>query len=309
MIDLKGKKARTMQEQVYKNMEDIDKLAEYLKPCYRCNNGVELNTASISVAKNLTNADASVKNGWLMDNVGSLFKITGGDDDSLLLDFYGSLRGPQGESGATLSIDDSTTSNTKVWSSNKTNSEVNLAKYMQIIFNTTETPTYDSENDGYIFTKANVDPMVDAYSTGKTLVQIVDNKIKYIYSIVQVTTYNVIGVLIGEVGGGKQLYQHNIKLQHDAYSLKVWFNFISDSNTAITSEAGLVSALKDTYTSINNALVASGCFLKSGTNYTACAVFVYNNSDVYVSGTSGVNIDNFTNVNVDTTVTDTVQTL
>ena len=121
-LTINGKAVRSPEQQVWKNMKDIDELQKYIKEAYKCSG--ELNTASISVAKSLTNADASVKEGWLLDTVGSLFKITGGDDDSLLIEFYTSLRGPQGEDGAAVNIDDNTTSATKCWSSQKVNSEL-----------------------------------------------------------------------------------------------------------------------------------------------------------------------------------------
>lgn len=122
---INGKAVRSPEQQVYQNMKDIKALQLKIKEAYKC--AGELNTASISVAKSLTNAGEDVKEGWLLDTVGNLFSITGGDEDSLLLDFYCSIQGPQGEtgpSGATLEIDDSGTSATKVWSSQKVASEL-----------------------------------------------------------------------------------------------------------------------------------------------------------------------------------------
>ena len=83
----------TPQMQIEENKKNIELIASIIKDVYRTNEGVELNTSSISVAKSLTNADQDVVDGWLLDSVGSFFKITGGDDYSLLIEFYSSFRG------------------------------------------------------------------------------------------------------------------------------------------------------------------------------------------------------------------------
>lgn len=120
------------QKQLYENTKEIERLNNIIKEAYRTNDDVELNIASISVTKSLTNAGADVKTGWLFDSVGSLFKITGGDEDSLLLDFYSSLRGPQGEKGedgadGVTAIDDNTTADDSTWSSSKIATELAAA--------------------------------------------------------------------------------------------------------------------------------------------------------------------------------------
>ena len=94
---INGKAVRSPEQQVYKNMKDIEALQNTIKPEYKCT--VELSTSATSVAKSNTNAGTDVKSGWLLDPKGKKFKITGGDDDNLLIDFYTSYQGPQGESG------------------------------------------------------------------------------------------------------------------------------------------------------------------------------------------------------------------
>ena len=94
---INGKAIRSPEQQVFKNMEDIAELQEVIKPEYKCT--TELSTSATSVAKSYTNAGEDVDSGWLLDPVGKKFKITGGDEDNLLIVFYTSCQGPQGEDG------------------------------------------------------------------------------------------------------------------------------------------------------------------------------------------------------------------
>ena len=117
-----GKAVRSPEQQVYKNMKDIKDLQEIIKPEYTTS--ATLTSSSVSVAIADTNAPEGTTEGWLLTQDGLKFKITGGDETNLLLEFYADLKGPQGESGAELEIDDSGTSATKVWSSQKVASEL-----------------------------------------------------------------------------------------------------------------------------------------------------------------------------------------
>lgn len=122
---INGKAVRSPEQQVYKNMKDIEALQEVIKPEY--NTTAELTDSSVSVALSTTNAPAGTTEGWIITQDGLKFKITGGDETNLLLEFYSDLKGPQGEqgpSGADLEIDDSGTSATKVWSSQKVSQEL-----------------------------------------------------------------------------------------------------------------------------------------------------------------------------------------
>ena len=123
-----GKAVRSPEQQVYKNMKDIKNLQEIIKPEYTTDE--TLTSSSVSVAIADTNAPEGTTEGWLLTQDGFKFKITGGDDTNLLLEFYADLKGPQGEtgeSGASLEIDDTGTSATKVWSSQKVAYELSLA--------------------------------------------------------------------------------------------------------------------------------------------------------------------------------------
>ena len=231
-VKIGDKVFRNEQEQVQKNMKDIEVLKQYIKEAYKCSS--ELTSSTDQVLKSSTNAGEDVTSGWLMDSIGNLFTITGGDDTYLLLDFFTSLRGPQGEDGAAVSIDDSTTSATKCWSSQKTNSEFTQVKGMGVVYATSATPTVD--DDTYIFNKTDfiTEPIPSWTSIiGKQVCQIVDSKIKYIYSVVSTSESTITCVLIGEVGGGKQSYLHNIKI-YDNSGWICYIQIINNSNTAFT---------------------------------------------------------------------------
>ena len=122
---INGEAVRSPEQQVFKNMKDIKKLKEIIKPEYTTN--AVLTSSSVSVAIANTNAPSGTTEGWIITQDGLKFKITGGDETNLLLEFYCSIQGPQGEqgpSGAELEIDDTGTSATKVWSSQKVASEL-----------------------------------------------------------------------------------------------------------------------------------------------------------------------------------------
>ena len=126
-IEINGKVMRNQQEQIYKNMKDIESLKETIKPRYTTS--ATLTSSSVSVAIADTNAPAGTEDGWLYTEDGLLFKITGGDDTNLLLMFYSDLKGPQGDQGepgqdGTTAIDDNTTADDSTWSSSKIATEI-----------------------------------------------------------------------------------------------------------------------------------------------------------------------------------------
>lgn len=83
--------------QVIQNTKDIKKLKEDIAPWYRCVGELDVN--SISVARSLTNVPEGTEEGFLLDPVGNLFKITGSDEYSLLLLYYSTIQGAKGDKG------------------------------------------------------------------------------------------------------------------------------------------------------------------------------------------------------------------
>lgn len=233
-LTIDGREVRSPEQQVWKNMKDIKKLKEKIKDAYKCIG--ELNTESIAIARSLTNVPEGVESGWLLDPVGSLFAITGSDEDSLLISFYCSIRGPQGEDGAALNIDDTITSVNKVWSSKKTDDEIkglidddallpettktwSINKISSLLSSGVAWTTTDavggvmSLENIYIGADTVEDPTLSSPKLKpKDIVLYVNNegaceKIYYVSS----TTSNAASVTkMCDVGGGKQLYSHNI---------------------------------------------------------------------------------------------------
>ena len=122
MIKINGKEFRNPQEQLAYNTEEIEKLKETIKDAYKTSS--TLTSSSVSDTRANTNVPEGVKSAWIMTSDGLLFKITGNDGTTLLLTYYSDLKGPQGADGASISLDDSGTSQTKAWSSYKTNQEI-----------------------------------------------------------------------------------------------------------------------------------------------------------------------------------------
>ena len=77
------------QAQIYKNAADIEELKANQFILYKTEE--ELTNATVTIARADTNAGDADK-GYLIDANGLLFKITGGDDDNLLLEYYSLLR-------------------------------------------------------------------------------------------------------------------------------------------------------------------------------------------------------------------------
>lgn len=87
----------SLPEQVDINTNDIKNLKSVLKASYKTEK--ELTTNTITIAISDTNAPQGTTSGWLYDSVGHLYSINSGDDTNLLLEYYTSLQGIQGNEG------------------------------------------------------------------------------------------------------------------------------------------------------------------------------------------------------------------
>lgn len=96
---IKNNKYNSLPEQVQENLENIKTLASIIKELYKCVG--DLGNASVSISRSLTNIPDNESKGWLIDSVGNLYKINGGDNSSLLIEYYSTLRGEKGDTGAT----------------------------------------------------------------------------------------------------------------------------------------------------------------------------------------------------------------
>ena len=271
MIRIDGKEIRTESEQVWKNMEDIDKLKETIKPEYTTAEALTSSNTSVAIAN--TNAPSGTKSGWLLTQDGLKFKITGGDDTNLLLEFYANLKGPQGEDGAAVNIDDNTTSLTKVWSSSKTANEI-AGLINDSITSNINTWSSDQQtkllSSGIAWTTTDKDgddqiSLSDIYIGARTayestsiikvpqlkvsdLIVYVDGnlKAKTLYRVVSIASNIATVATVCEFSQGSQLYQHHIRWieesSHPDANNNFWF--ICDSPTAL-SFAEIQAWLKD----------------------------------------------------------------
>lgn len=279
---INNKAYRSAEQQVYKNMKDIAALQNIIKPEYKTTE--TLTSSSVSVAIADTNAPAGTTEGWIITEDGLKFKITGGDDTNLLLTFYADLKGPQGEDGAAVNIDDTGTSLTKVWSSKKTSDEIagliqdaglpylfktwssaKIAGYISSgIYYTTVEPT---ENAG-IFEIEKSDIVIEGASNANLkvgdLIAYVDGDLK-LSSLYKVNSISGSDVTMNKVcdagGGGGTSYIHNIVIEYtDGSSKNVYFNAIvkSDSDTAFTYNTLATYLNTKGLTSEGKSAIASG---------------------------------------------------
>ena len=240
---INGEAVRSPEQQVYKNMKDIETLKGKIKDTYKTSEA--LTSSSVSVAISDTNAPDGTTEGWLMTSDGLLFSITGGDETNLLLSYYADLKGPQGESGAAVNIDDSAVSLTKVWSSQKTYLETQIGNDKGIFY-TTVAPVLSSGTT-YDF---DLDDVANATNTKKPKIK---DLVIYIYNGVPSQVYEVLNdnssveslKLVGTYSQGKQLYQHNIRVSNGSSMTTLCIVIINDSATEINDSTKIYNWLYD----------------------------------------------------------------
>ena len=248
---------RNEQEQVRKNMEDIEVLKGKIKDVFKTT--ATLTSSSVSVALVDTNV-TDEEEGWLMSDDGLLFSITGNDGTNLLISYYSNLKGPEGPAGAALNIDDNIVSLNKVWSSSKTK------EYADDLIDDTTTDngkTWSSSkidsllSNGiaYTYTLA-IDStlyLTDIYIGGTAVSSLGagDPKLKvgddiiyvnpndmarYLYRVTSLDDQSATITKICDFSLGKTLYQHNITINKDENKL-VYIKITNDSPTAFTGVA------------------------------------------------------------------------
>lgn len=273
---IKNNGLNSMPQQVQENMENIKLLASYLKEAY--NSSIDLGDSAVSIAISDTNATADTIDGWLVSQDGYLYKITSGDGTNLLLEYYTRLQGRNGSED----IDDNTTSLNKLWSSKKTSDKIDLISDKGIYYTLVQ-PTLNGS-----FYELNTS---DLANPNQYTYQKINNIIVYIDSDEKVKElYNCVAIQgdfskiylekIGEIGG-KQLYQHNIRMHTS--NLSITITITSTDNTAFTkssintwlSDKGFTGAspnyetynLGFVYSTGNDKLVSQGIAFRSG-NFT-----------------------------------------
>ena len=309
-ITIDGKTYRNQQEQIYKNMEDIQELQNIIKPEYTTAEALTSSSTSVAIAD--TNAPSGTKSGWLLTQDGLKFKINGGDDTNLLLEFYANLKGPQGEDGAAVNIDDTGTSLTKVWSSSKTNAYVNSkinnnAESDNTTWSSNKIKTLISSGVAWTTTDKDGDSQMalsDIYLGGNAasilqpsgpnlkvsdLVVFVDGdlKAKTLYRVASIVGSTVTVAKVCDFGGGSQKYRHSIKCTDNTNKKWVGITIINSSPDDINTLAKLKNSIDgDTYGDIDHLYTeVNGGFYYSGT-YNAIGLYKMTSYpfDLYIVG-------------------------
>lgn len=296
---INGKVVRSPEQQVFQNMKDIEELQEIVKKSFTTS--ATLTSSSVSVAINTTNAPEGTTGGWLYTQDAKMFKITGGDDTNLLIEFYADFRGPQGADGSALNIDDSSTSLTKVWSSSKTNSEINALiddtiKSAAKTWSSNKIDSFISSGIAWTTTDAVGGTMaLNTIYLGGTLatnVTIGDPKIKTndliiyvdndlvaskLYRVTTVGESNITVSLVCEFAPKKHLYIHHVLLKKDG-TFRIMFYFIDDNATAYDS-----TTLKQKILNYGRNIMCTGAFIRLSANYAAINIET-SGTTIYLNG-------------------------
>ena len=208
------KKANTPLELLFKNTKDIEELKQIVAPFYK--SSVDLSNDSVSVDVENTNLPTDTEKAYIIDINGNVYKFIAFNDNKTIayIEYYTTIKGADGADGkdGADDIDDTTTADNKLWSSQKTNTEISRAKDKGIYYTLTQ-PT-EILTDIYSITLAdleNVNSHIDVKTNDLILYIDADGKISEFYKVNSILV-NVISMSkIGEASKGKTLYQHNIR--------------------------------------------------------------------------------------------------
>lgn len=271
---INGKAVRSPEQQVYKNMKDIEELKNIitLEEEYACT--IDLATTATTVAKSYTNAGEEVKSGWLIDPHANKFKITGGDDSNLLIEFYASYRGPAGEDGVSA-IDDTGTAEDKVWSSDKTDSEIAKARDKGIYYTITQPSEVLTDVYNLLLSNvANVNSNISIKPNDLIIYINASGNPEEIYKVNSLLATTLGLSKVGTYAQGKTLYKHTITIENIAKTIHAVLDIINDNNTSFT----ISSLLQYLYDNNYKILVEDGANQKN--NYL-CFGHHHNASNQY----------------------------
>lgn len=241
-----GEAVLSPEQQVYKNAKDIKILKQYVKESYHTSTA--LTSSSVSVATEDVEGLGEASSGWLLTDDGLLFKITANDGTTTLIQFFSDISGPQGpagQDGASLEIDDSSTSASKVWSSQKTSNEIDLIRDKGVYYTTVQ-PTLDGgvyslnvsdlgNNNSYTWQKyGDLIIYIDGNGNPTELWKCVGlNGAHTVMTVEKIADYSK----------GKNLYLHNVKYSYGAWY--VCIAFVSSSNVEIDTKEKLSTWLSN----------------------------------------------------------------
>ena len=93
-MKINNKEFLNPQQQLYQNTKDIEELKTKVMEWYL--SYALLAYTDTSVAREDTNVPLGVKSGFLMTETAMIFRIVGGDDETLLIEYWAAVGGHQG---------------------------------------------------------------------------------------------------------------------------------------------------------------------------------------------------------------------
>lgn len=295
-----GEAVLSPEQQVYKNAKDIKTLKQFIKESYHTSTA--LTSSSVSVATEDVEGLGEASSGWLLTDDGLLFKITANDGTTTLIQFFSDIKGPQGEDGAAVNIDDTGTSQTKVWSSDKTNNEIQA-----LIDDTAESPTTSktwsiqkidsllsnslawttTSMSGGSISLSNVyfaNSAASSMGIGNPKIKVKDviahkdgsGKVDSLYYVTAISSGTASVTKIGDIGGGKQLYQHYVDINNYHNTDQAYFTFTikNGSNASLTYDDILEYLQTKGFTSTSHLLTASGTMYSSSDARIVMGIYV-----------------------------------
>jgi len=239
-------KANTPLEQIYFNTKDIKELKQIIAPFYNCS--IDLGNNATNVAVSNTNMPKDTTKAYITDYNGNVYKFIAFNDDktTAYIEYYASLKGADGRD-AVNDIDDTTTANNKLWSSQKTNNEI-INKSDKGVYYTTQAPTETSGALSYNINQLNNINTNISIKINDLIIYIDNDKTKELYRVISVIdlTSTIIVLKIGDFGGGKQLYQHNVRIKFGSNYYELFLQITNNNpNTMFTDKASIIQYLID----------------------------------------------------------------
>ena len=213
--------------------------------------------------------------------------------------------------GQGVQIDDNVVSQTKVWSSKKTQGALDKGIYLTGTIPNTDTYVFvmsDLSNLNYEI-NPKVGDLILVYEGF-----LPDTKITKIYEIISISGVNLTSAIVGSFSaGGGNLYQHNINATDITSSnpIEVSFTIINDSNEVLTYHKIAQFLKNNGFTTRINHISASGIHYNSNqqARYLVYGVFSANGTDIQSTevkvGSAG-NSNDYSLSFSNTTINDTI---
>jgi len=235
-----GNKFNSRPQQVEKNREDIEELKKNISANEIYNANIEISTdASVITTDDIKNWNDSIKNGYVLDTVGNLFKIVAVEDGNVYIDYACTLpRGATGETGQDGQDGSDGVGIASIVAGTPIVGSTTTTTPLTITFTNGQTATVNvvaqNGSDGQTGQNgASVTNVTFALKPGTTDTYVATTTLS------NGSTVNSGDIVLPGGGGGSTLFQHNITLykydyDNNIYNFYIIINIISTSSTAYT---------------------------------------------------------------------------